>query len=175
MYSGSRSTEGALPFFRTMPSSASWSRWLSKAEKSTRCSPGFHVHHSDGALGVGDVFPVALPGLALVRGQHHAVPGEGDHVGLGAVSTKASKVRLPSSSQVNRATRPASLEPGPGVRRQGGAVRGNGHGSHVAVLEGAVLRLHQRFHIDFRPGELLHMAPAVRPARGMAASCRFGR
>ena len=35
MYSGSRSTEGALPFFRTMPSSASWSRWLSKAEKST--------------------------------------------------------------------------------------------------------------------------------------------
>ena len=35
MYSGSRSTEGAVSFFSTTPSSARASRSLSKAEKST--------------------------------------------------------------------------------------------------------------------------------------------
>ena len=104
---------------------------------------GFHIHHSDGALGVSDVFPVALPGLALVRGQHHAVPGEGDHVGLGAgfhQSLQGEAAVLLTGEQGHPAgvVGALCLEGG----GQGGAVRGNGHGSHVAVLEGAVLRLY---------------------------------
>ena len=129
--------------------------------------PGFHIHHSDGALGVGDVFPVALPGLAFVRGQHHAVPGESDHVGLGAgfhqsIQGEAAVLLTGEQGHPAGVVGALCLEGG----GQGGAVRGNGHGSHVAVLEGAVLRLYQRFHIDFRPGKLLHMGACGEARQG---------
>ena len=91
--------------------------------------------------------------------------------GWAPVSTKASKVRLPSSSQVNRATRPASLEPWAWSAAAkvvlSGEMATEVMSPYWKVLSSASTSAFTSISV---PVSSSTWAPAVRPARGMAAS-----